>query len=77
MRLINADELEKRLIEKGFYPAIVKRTIEEMPDLKIHTDYYGTPVAACEECGEKGHNIYIDNNNVIRFRCESCIFNGC
>lgn len=29
MRLIDADALKKRLLEKGFYPAIVKRAIED------------------------------------------------
>lgn len=31
MRLIDADALKKSLLEKGFYPAIVKRAIEDAP----------------------------------------------
>lgn len=31
MRLIDADALKKSLLKKGFYPAIVKRAIEDAP----------------------------------------------
>lgn len=35
MRLIDADALKKSLLEKGFYPAIVKRAIEDAPTVEI------------------------------------------
>lgn len=34
-KLIDADALAKRLIELGFYPAIVKRAIEEAPAVEL------------------------------------------
>ena len=42
MRLIDADALEKRLLEKGFYPAIVKRAIETAPVVDA--------VVRCKDC---------------------------
>ena len=36
---IDADALAKRLIELGFYPAIVKRAIEEAPAVEPHCEW--------------------------------------
>ncbi len=44
MRLIDADALEKRLLEKGFYPAIVKRAIEDAPVVDA------VEVVRCKDC---------------------------
>lgn len=44
MRLIDADALEKRLLEKGFYPAIVKRAIEDAPTVDA------VEVVRCKDC---------------------------
>lgn len=38
-KLIDADALVKRLIELGFYPAIVKRAIEEAPAVESHCEW--------------------------------------
>lgn len=45
MRLIDADALKKSLLEKGFYPAIVKRAIEDAPTVEATL-----PVVRCREC---------------------------
>lgn len=42
MRPIDADALKKRLLEKGFYPAIVKRAIEDAPVVDA--------VVRCKDC---------------------------
>ena len=44
MRLIDADALKKRLLEKGFYPAIVKRAIEDAPVVDA------VEVVRCKDC---------------------------
>lgn len=44
MRLIDADALKKRLLEKGFYPAIVKRAIEDAPVVDA------VKVVRCKDC---------------------------
>lgn len=44
MRLIDADALEKCLLEKGFYPAIVKRAIEDAPTVDA------VEVVRCKDC---------------------------
>lgn len=44
MRLIDADALEERLLEKGFYPAIVKRAIEDAPVVDA------VEVVRCKDC---------------------------
>ena len=38
-KLIDADALPNRLIELGFYPAIVKRAIEEAPAVELHCEW--------------------------------------
>lgn len=44
MRLIDADALKKSLLEKGFYPAIVKRAIEDAPVVDA------VEVVRCKDC---------------------------
>lgn len=44
MRLIDADALKKSLLEKGFYPAIVKRAIEDAPTVDA------VEVVRCKDC---------------------------
>lgn len=44
MRLIDADALKKSLLEKGFYPAIVKRAIEDAPTVDA------VEVVMCKDC---------------------------
>ena len=38
-KLIDADALANRMIELGFYPAIVKRAIEEAPAVESHCEW--------------------------------------
>lgn len=49
MRLIDADALKKRLLEKGFYPAIVKRAIEDAQTVDA------VEVVRCKDC-KYSHN---------------------
>lgn len=44
MRPIDADALKKSLLEKGFYPAIVKRVIEDAPTVDA------VEVVRCKDC---------------------------
>lgn len=44
MRQIDADALKKDLLEKGFYPAIVKRAIEDAPTVDA------VEVVRCKDC---------------------------
>lgn len=44
-RYIDADVLTADLIERGFYPAIVKRAIEDAPTACV------VEVVRCEDCG--------------------------
>lgn len=44
MRPIDADALKKSLLEKGFYPAIVKRAIEDAPTVDA------VEVVRCKDC---------------------------
>lgn len=44
MRPIDADALKKSLLEKGFYPAIVKRVIEDAPVVDA------VEVVRCKDC---------------------------
>lgn len=66
-KLIDADALAKRLIELGFYPAIVKRAIEEAPAVapvvhgkwKLNKDGSGT----CNKCGFTQKNVWDYDNH--------------
>lgn len=49
MRMIDADALEKSLLEKGFYPAIVKRVIEDAPTVDA------VEVVRCKDCIYRNH----------------------
>ena len=63
MRLIDADELVERLIEKGFYPAIVKRTIEDTPtiDARMFYEWKNTE----EEMPDSSRHIIIADGAII------------
>ena len=43
-RLIDAEALVKALLDKGFYPVIVRRAIEKAPTIDAE------PVVRCKEC---------------------------
>jgi hypothetical protein len=52
MRLIDADKLTKDLIEnKSFYPAIVKRAIEEAPTVQVIGEWISVEERLPEEYG--------------------------
>ena len=44
MRLIDADALEKYLLERGFYPALVKAAIKKAPSVDAES------VVRCKDC---------------------------
>ena len=45
MRVIDADALEKYLLERGFYPAIVKAAIKNAPSVDAES------IIRCKDCG--------------------------
>lgn len=47
MRHIDADALTQYLIKRGFYPAIVKRAIEDAPTADV------VEVVRCKDCKER------------------------
>lgn len=49
MRAIDADRLEKVLISKGIYPAVVRRAILDAPTLDAPT-LDMAPVVRCRDC---------------------------
>ena len=63
-KYIDAGAFKKRLIVKGFYPAIVARTLEEMPAADV------VEVVRCVECQ---HSRYIGHKDC--FECRK--HNGC
>lgn len=77
MKPIDADEFERRLIEKGFYPAIVRRTIEEMPILDIEGRIYNKEeYNYCSDCEAfYMEDYYIDENGERIYFCNECIGN--
>lgn len=44
---INREAFKQKLIEKGFFPAIVQRALEEMPREDV------VPKSVCDKCAER------------------------
>lgn len=82
MRLIDADALEKRLLEKGFYPAIVKRAIEDAPTVaaveirakvrELGVEEWYQPEYLCRNCGGRIMACDAENMIVVPKRCPIC-----
>lgn len=82
MRLIDADALEKRLLEKGFYPAIVKRAIEDAPVVdaaetqakvrELGVEEWYQPEYLCRNCGGKIMACDAENQIAVPKRCPIC-----
>ena len=82
MRLIDADALEKRLLEKGFYPAIVKRAIEDAPKVdaveiqakvrELGVEEWYQPEYLCRNCGGTIMACDAENKIVVPKRCPIC-----
>ena len=82
MRLIDADALEKNLLEKGFYPAIVKRAIEAAPVVdaaeiqakvrELGVDEWYQPEYLCRNCGGTIMACDAENKIVVPKRCPIC-----
>lgn len=52
MRLIDADALEKYLLERGFYPAIVKAAIKNATSVDAES------VVRCKDCANFRQNVH-------------------
>lgn len=50
-RLIDADALEKYLLERGFYPALVKAAIKNAPSVDAES------VIRCKDCANFRQNV--------------------
>ena len=82
MRPIDADALEKRLLEKGFYPAIVKRAIEDAPTVdaveiqakvrELGVEEWYQPEYLCRNCGGTIMACDAENIIVVPKRCPIC-----
>nr|DAV11184.1 MAG TPA: DNA-directed RNA polymerase [Caudoviricetes sp.] len=82
MRLIDADALEKRLLEKGFYPAIVKRAIEDAPVMdaaeiqakvrELGVEEWYQPEYLCRNCGGKIMACDAEDQIAVPKRCPIC-----
>lgn len=82
MRLIDADALEKRLLEKGFYPAIVKRAIEAAPVVdaaeiqakvrELGDEEWYQPEYLCRNCGGTIMACDAENKIAVPKRCPIC-----
>lgn len=82
MRLIDADALEKNLLEKGFYPAIVKRAIEDAPTVdaveirakvrELGNEEWYQPEYLCRNCGGTIMACDAENMIVVPKRCPIC-----
>lgn len=82
MRLIDADALKKRLLEKGFYPAIVKRAIEDATVVdaaeiqakvrELGVEEWYQPEYLCRNCGGKIMACDAENQIAVPKRCPIC-----
>lgn len=82
MRLIDADALKKSLLEKGFYPAIVKRVIEDAPTVdaveirakvrELGVEEWYQPEYLCRNCGGLIMACDAENMIVVPKRCPIC-----
>lgn len=82
MRLIDADALKKSLLEKGFYPAIVKRAIEDAPTVdaveirakvrELGVEEWYQPEYLCRNCGGLIMACDAENMIVVPKRCPIC-----
>lgn len=64
-KLIYADELEKVLIDKGFYPALVKSTLEKMKPVDA------VEVERCEDCRFFKWGDYCTHDKMEHSRCRN------
>lgn len=82
MRPIDADALKKRLLEKGFYPAIVKRAIEAAPVVdaveiqakvrELGVEEWYQPEYLCRNCGGKIMVCDAEDQIAVPKRCPIC-----
>lgn len=82
MRPIDADTLKKRLLEKGFYPAIVKRAIEDATVVdaaeiqakvrELGVEEWYQPEYLCQNCGGKIMACDAENQIAVPKRCPIC-----
>jgi hypothetical protein len=82
MRPIDADALKKRLLEKGFYPAIVKRAIEAAPVVdaveiqakvrELGVEEWYQPEYLCRNCGGKIMACDAEDQIAVPKRCPIC-----
>ena len=82
MRLTDVDALKKRLLEKGFYPAIVKRAIEDAPVVdsveiqakvrKMGVEEWYQPEYLCRNCGGKIMACDAEDQIAVPKRCPIC-----
>ena len=76
-RYIDAEAFKKRLIEKGFYPAIVARALEEMPSADVVEVKHGEWVGGefnnySGEYGEQCSNCTKFSREYTRPYCPNC-----
>lgn len=82
MRPIDADAPKKRLLEKGFYPAIVKRAIEAAPVVdaveiqakvrELGVEEWYQPEYLCRNCGGKIMACDAEDQIAVPKRCPIC-----
>lgn len=63
-KLIDADALKQELLNKGFYPAIVRRAIERAPAVDA------VQVVRCEDC--RWAKPYERNDGLTGYYCNFC-----
>ena len=71
-RYIDADELKRKLIDKGFYPAIVARALEDMPLADV------VERSSFEQVSQKYLKFqqkHLNGELVEVVRCKDCIYN--
>lgn len=68
MRHIDADALTQDLIKRGFYPAIVKRAIEDAPSIDFEKTAKSYAERNCHRCKHKD----LDSESENYYICEYC-----
>lgn len=77
-KYIDADELKRKLINKGFFPAIVSRTLEDMPSADVEEIKQGYwKKDFCSVCGEINPTTYLNESTMeydsfYLHRCPYC-----
>ena len=73
-KFISAEQLKNELIfNRGFYPAIVKNALEELPPADVAPVKHGTwqYMGLCLKCSECGLSIYIGSYDKRTLECQA------